>query len=250
MRQRDRDLPVTLETHSDALGDAPHTEQPARCEAADDDGEPGLQQLEFPVAPERAQLLLARRRRPVAPSGRSAPRVAARDGRAVEGGIKGVLVHVEPAAQRPAGPAAPGTPLLSLLHSGRLAEHVRPLARVRENDGQRFERVAGLGACAADSVVALERGDRAIARAATGHACTTTNQSPACITLPPSSCASSSGSKTRLYTVQREPSFNTRSSQREACSHARRMLPTTTSARAMLRACSRKRTRSGSSRWQ
>src|SRR2546430_2749526 len=90
-----------------------------RVESADDDPADGHDQLrpqdlELPVAPELAQLLLARRRRAVAASGRRAARVAARHRGTVESLVEGLLVELEPAAQRAACPAAPREPFLPL----------------------------------------------------------------------------------------------------------------------------------------
>ena len=118
-----------------------------------------------------------------------AARVAARDGRAVERRVERLLVEVEPPAQRLSGAAAPRQPLPAFLDPGRLAEHVRALTPIGLDDRQRLERVTGLDARAADAVVTLERGDRAIAGAAARHARTTTNQAPAWTTSPPPSSA-------------------------------------------------------------
>ena len=57
------------------------------------------QQLELPVAPERAQLLLARLGRAVAAAGRRAARIAARDRGAVEGRVELLLAELEPLAE-------------------------------------------------------------------------------------------------------------------------------------------------------
>src|SRR5262249_20993388 len=153
-------------------------------------------QAQLPIAPKGAELLLRRGRRAVAAAGRRLARVAAGDRGAVEGGVELVLVELEPAAESPAGAAAPRQPFHALDLPGRLAEHVRALSRVRLHDRQRLERVARLRARPADAVVALERSRRAIARVPARHAWTTTNQFPAkTVRPPPSSAASSSGSK-------------------------------------------------------
>src|SRR5207247_3335808 len=60
------------------------------------------EQFELPVPPELAELLLARRRRPVAAAGRCPAGIAARDRGAVERRIERILVQLEPAAERPA----------------------------------------------------------------------------------------------------------------------------------------------------
>src|SRR5262249_54460940 len=149
-----------------------------------------------PVAPEGAQLLLRRRRCAVAAARRRLARVAAGDRGAVEGGVELVLVELKPAAESPAGAAAPRHPFHTLDLPGRPAEPIGALSRVRLHDRQRLERVACLRARPADAVVALERSRRAIARAPARHAWTTTNQFPAkTVRPPPSSAASSSGSK-------------------------------------------------------
>ena len=69
-------------------------------------------------------------------------RVAARHRRAVERRVEGLLVEVEPAAQRPAGAPAPRPPLLALHDPGGLPEQVGPLAEPPLEDGERLERVA------------------------------------------------------------------------------------------------------------
>src|SRR2546430_1891642 len=90
----------------------------------------------------------------------------------------------------------PGAALPALDHAGRLTEHVGALAGVGLNDRERLDGEAGVRACAADPVVPLERGDRAVARAAARQERTATNQRPARRVLPPpSSSASSAGVK-------------------------------------------------------
>src|SRR2546428_6745974 len=92
------------------------------------------------------------------------PRIAARDGRAVEGGVDLVLVQVQPATQCVPRPAAPRSALLSLDDAGRLAVHVGPLAEMLVEYGERLERIARLDAGAADSQVSLQRGEGAVGR--------------------------------------------------------------------------------------
>src|SRR2546421_8126 len=72
-------------------------------------------QLQLTAPPDPAHLLLARRRGAVAAPGRAAPGITTSDRGAEERPVEGVLVELEPAAQRPAGPAAPRAPLPSLL---------------------------------------------------------------------------------------------------------------------------------------
>src|SRR6266511_18987 len=199
MRQRDRNGVLELVADADAFGHALHAEQAARSESTDGDDHLRSDELELPLAPECAEILLARRRCAIAAAGERAPGVTACDGRAVERRVERLFVQVEPPAQRSPGTPAPGQPLLCLLDPGRLPEHVRALPTVRLHDRERLERIAGLGARTADPVVALQRDDRAVATAAPRHARTTTNQSPAkSVSPPPSSAVSSSGSKKRL----------------------------------------------------
>src|SRR5690349_9034026 len=105
MRKRDRGRAVVLVAAADALGHALEAKQAPGGETTHRDDQPRLDQRELPVAPERAELLLGRRRPAVAPAARRLPRVAARDGRAVERLVELVLVEPEPAAQRAAGAA-------------------------------------------------------------------------------------------------------------------------------------------------
>ena len=130
----------------------------------------GRSRRELPVAPELAELLLARRRRPVAAARRRPARVAARDRAAVERLVELVPVELEPAAQGGAGAAAPGPPLLALDDAGRLAVEVGALAAGGRAHRPRLEREAGLDAGPADGGVALERGERAIGAPAGRHA--------------------------------------------------------------------------------
>src|SRR5262249_24944659 len=131
---------------------------------------------ELPLAPERAEGLLAGRGRAVAAPGRRLARVAARDRGAVERSVELVLVKREPLPQGAACPATPRATLLSLLHPGRLAEHVRGLAGVRERNRLRFQGEARLDAGPAHPVVALEGGERAVARAPACHGERTTRK--------------------------------------------------------------------------
>src|SRR5205085_1897123 len=79
-----------------------------------------------------------------------------------------------------AGAAAPRASLRALHDPGRLPEHVRALAVERREHRLRLERVTGLDAGAADTKVALERGERPVRRPPPRHAArTATNQRPA-----------------------------------------------------------------------
>src|SRR5204862_7773370 len=108
VRKRDRDDAVEVETAPDALSKPGSSENPLDREPAHGDEEPRAQQLELPLPPEGAELLLAGRGRPVAAAARGPPRIAAGDRGAVEGRVELLLVETEPASQRLAGAAAPG----------------------------------------------------------------------------------------------------------------------------------------------
>src|SRR5581483_4373313 len=204
--------PLELEPLAHAREEAERAEDLPDGEPANGDDQPRPEQAELPLAPERAQPLLGRRRRPVAPAGRRPAGVAARDRGAVERLVERGLVEVEPAPERPARAAAPRPTLDALEQTGRLADEVRELPRAPLEDRQRLERVAGLGARPAPAVVALERGERAVARAAPRHAATSTNQRPSWSTRPPPSSARSPPAvKNRLNTSQVEPSCRARS---------------------------------------
>src|SRR5262249_12950031 len=138
-------------------------------EDADRDDQLRPQQRELPLAPERAEPLLLRARRPVAAARGRAARIAARHRCAVERAVEGVLVEVEPAAERAAGAAPPRPALGALDRARRLAEEVRALAAARRGDRERAERMPGLPARAAPPLVAAERVERAVRRAAAGR---------------------------------------------------------------------------------
>jgi len=154
---------------ADTRGERRQPEQPPQRKPADGDDQAWPQQLELPVAPEGAELLLARRRRPVAAARCRATGIAARDRGAVEGCVELVLLELEPTPERPAGAPAPGQALFSFDDARRLAEEIRALLNARRAHRQRLERVAGLGAGAAAGEVALERGERAVGGLAGGH---------------------------------------------------------------------------------
>src|SRR3954452_15490753 len=128
MRQRNDRGAVELIRATDAVGQAADPEQALDRKTADRNDQLGPQDLELPASPERAQLLLARRRRPVAASRSRPSRIAPCDGGAVERRIELVLLEVEPAAQGLAGTAAPRAALLALDDAGCLSVHVRTLA--------------------------------------------------------------------------------------------------------------------------
>src|SRR5690242_12020736 len=76
MGKRDDGSPVQLVPLADARRERRKAEQTAEREPADGDDQLRPQQLELPVAPEGAELLLPGRRRPVAAARRSTARVA------------------------------------------------------------------------------------------------------------------------------------------------------------------------------
>src|SRR5215470_14381825 len=131
MRQRDHDGVLAREATADARSEPVNPEQPLDREPTDRDDQLRSQELELPVPPEGAQLLLARPRRAVAAAGGRAAGIAARYRRAVERLVELLLVELEPAAKRLACTAAPGSALLALDDARRLAVHVRALARVQ-----------------------------------------------------------------------------------------------------------------------
>src|SRR2546423_449256 len=183
---------------ADAAREPADPEETPDGEAADRHDQPRSQELQLPVAPEGAELLLARRRRPVtAPRGR-ATGITAGDGRAVERGVELFLVQLEPASECPAGATSPGTALGALDHARRLAVHVGALAHELAQDRQRLERKAPLGAGTADPEVTLQRSEGAIRGAPARQARTTRNQRPSKTISPPSSSARSAPANTRL----------------------------------------------------
>src|SRR5437870_5990102 len=101
MRQRDRRDAVELVQAADAVDQAPAAEHSLDRKAADGHDERRAQDPELPLPPERAELLLTRCGRAIAPTARGTSRIAARDRRAVEGGVELLLVEAEPAAERP-----------------------------------------------------------------------------------------------------------------------------------------------------
>src|SRR5579862_1314222 len=169
MRQRDDRNSRALEALADARRERREAEETPQREPADGDDQPRPEQLELPVAPEGAELLLPRSRRPVASAGRRPAGIAARHRGAVEGRVELVLLELEPAAKRPAGAAAPRQPLVSLDHTGRLAEEVGALPGAGRVDGEGLEWIAGCRARAAAGEVALERRERAVGRLPEGH---------------------------------------------------------------------------------
>src|SRR5215210_1918525 len=104
--QGDHDRFAAGEALADRVGEPRQPEHSLQRETADGDDQLRPQQLELPVAPELAQILLSRGGCAVAPAGRGASRVAARDGCAVEVAVELVAVDVEPAPQRLPGAAS------------------------------------------------------------------------------------------------------------------------------------------------
>src|SRR4051794_31940464 len=169
MRERDRDSIAVAVLAPHRLGDALHPEQAAGSQASDRDDQRRPDQLELPLAPERAELLLPWLRGAVAAARRSLAGVATRHGGAIEGRVEFVLVELQPPAEGPPCATPPGKPFLALDNAGRLAEHKGPLAFVGLHDRQRLERIAGFDAGPADPIVTLKRSHRAIARAPARH---------------------------------------------------------------------------------
>ena len=251
MRQRDHDRVAARIALADRIGQRRDPEQAPKREPADGDDQVRPQQLELPVAPELAELLLAWRRRAVAAARRRAPGVAAGDGGAVEGLVQLVALEPEPAAELLPGAAAPRQPLLAFDDPRRLAEEIRALAGVRGSDRPRLERVARLHARPAARVVTLER------RGASGtslfrarHARTATNQRPREQDL---AVAELGGELLRLeealVDLPARAVVETRSCHSTGSTSSRSAESTTTSSGATRRASARKATRSSSSRW-
>ncbi len=177
----------------------PRSRRIARPPTGDD--QPRPKEPKLPLAPERAELLLAGRGRAVAAAAWGTARVAARDGGAIERRVELVLVHRQPAPQRLPGAPAPRPSLLSLDDPRRLPEDVRALAQVP------LERPAATRSDTPPRRTRGNRGCRAAARRASGTtsaaaspgARTTTNQFPSKTTSPPpSSSASPDATKKRL----------------------------------------------------
>ena len=187
-----------VEALTDACVEAGQPEQPPDREPSDRHDQAWREQPNLPFAPERAQLLLAGGRCPVASTRRRPARIAARHRGAVERRVERVLVEPEPAAKRLTGAPSPRAPLIALDDARRLAQDVRLLTCVTLQHRLRLESEAGLRAGPAHAVVTLQRRERAVRRAPPRHPRerTTTNQSPSKTTSPfPSSSASSDGTK-------------------------------------------------------
>jgi hypothetical protein len=162
MRQRDGDGISELEAAAHTVVEPGDPEQSPRGEPADGNDHSRIEQPELPLEPEAAKLELPRGRRTVAPTGWMAPGIAARHRRAVEKAVEFLLVELEPATQRPAGATAPRPPLLALDDSRRLPDDHGALTRSAFEDGQRLQREPCLRARAANAVVPLQGGQRAI----------------------------------------------------------------------------------------
>ena len=143
------------------------------------------------VDPARAELAFGCRRSPVSATGRGSAGVAARDGGAEERCVEGVFVKPEPATQRRAGAAAPGSAFGSFHDSWRLAEEVCALACGRLDHRPRLEWKARVDAQPAAGEVALERGERAVRRHAASGERAATNHRPEWIVSPPPTSDSS-----------------------------------------------------------
>src|SRR5262245_39542148 len=99
---------------------------------------------------------------PPSRAGEVLPRVAARDGHAVERLVEDLLVEAEPAAQGFPRTAPPRAQLHTLDDPGRLTDEERTLTRVPLEDWVRLDSEAGLRARPAGAVVALQGGKRPI----------------------------------------------------------------------------------------
>src|SRR5262249_9451178 len=144
-------------------------EQAPDREPADRKDQPRGHETQLPLTPERAQLLLARRRRSIATAQDRTSGVAAGDRSAVERRVEGGLVHGEPAAQRLARSPSPRAPLDAFDGARRLAEDEGALPSVALEDGHRLEPEACFRAGAAAAVVPLQRRERAVRRPTPGH---------------------------------------------------------------------------------
>src|SRR4029079_10439255 len=162
MWQRNHDRVPAREALPDRVRERPDPEHPLQRQPADGHDQLGAEELELPAAPVSAEVLLARRRRPVAAPRRRPARVAARHRRTVEALVELVAVEREPAAQGLAGPSAPGQPFLTLDDPRRLAEEIRSLAVEGRANRPRLDLEARLEAGATAGVVALEGGKRAV----------------------------------------------------------------------------------------
>src|SRR5437879_1830449 len=158
MRQRNGHRLAVLEALADARVETRQPEQAPRRETPDGNDQPGTQQAQLPLPPERTELLLSRGRRPIASASRCPPGVTTRHGRAIERLVELVLVQLQPAPQGLPGPPAPRAALAAFDDARRLSEHVRPLTLAPLEHGERLERVSRLFAGAAQSVVPLARG--------------------------------------------------------------------------------------------
>src|SRR5262249_57795628 len=127
MRQRDDRRAVELVPAADALPEDLDPEQALDRKPADGNDEARAQDAQLPRVPERAELLLPRARRPIAPSGRRAARIAARHRRAAERAVKRLPVQPQPTPERLAGTSAPRPALFAFDEARRLPVHVRAL---------------------------------------------------------------------------------------------------------------------------
>src|SRR5262245_50183816 len=100
MGERDDRRAVELVALADAGCERGEPEQPPQRQPADRDDQAGSQQLQLPLPPEGAKLLLARRGRAVTAARFGAARIAARNRGAIERGVELVLPELEPATQR------------------------------------------------------------------------------------------------------------------------------------------------------
>src|SRR3954468_12019884 len=158
--ERNCDRAVELVRAADAVREAASdAEDGPDRKAADGHDQLRVGQPQFPLTPEGAELLLARRRRPISATGRRAPGIATGYRGAVERPVEVGFVQLEPATKCLAGATAPRAALRSLDDAGRLPVHVRPLVEVLVHDRQGLERIAGFDTGPANTKVALQRGE-------------------------------------------------------------------------------------------
>jgi hypothetical protein len=117
------------------------------------------EQAQLPFLPEGAEPPLLRCCCAVAAARKRLTGIATRDRGEIEGLVEALLVELEPAAERLARAAAPGTPLFAFDDTWRQAEEIGALSRMPLHDGQRLDRVTGPSAGAAGAVVVLQRGE-------------------------------------------------------------------------------------------
>ena len=205
MRQRDHDRAAELVPHTDALADASDAEQPPCRKAADGDDQPRLDQAQLFVAPTLAQLLLDR-------SSAFGHRVRRRVGRDSSASRRRSR---RSSRTRPRRARAIGAASCRLARATAVARTPRRCpAPVRRGTPAVPRQVRAPGATRAGTPPRRRHGrstGRASARRATGSVTRLRARGRTSVRCEgsrlPSSCASDTGSKTRLNTGQRDPSL-------------------------------------------